>query len=313
MRSAAIVLSVIVPIALTMLLGYFFKRRRIVSAQGAKDFNKLVFKCFLPASLFMNVVNSSFHEAVDLPLILLCVIGTLTVFALCLLLVPRFEKDPRRAAIIEQAIYRGNYVIFGLVVVEGFFPGQVGMASVVSAFLIPCYNILAVVLLENASGGRANAKKLLRGVATNPLVLSTLLGLIVALTGLKLPAVVKKFLQSLASMSSPAGLLAIGMGFEFSTLRKNAKALTVSVVMKLVVLPVIFSLIGLCLGMRDAQLIILLIAFGAPTAVSSYSMAQMYDVDHDLASHEVVATTLCCVVSLSLLIWLYSLTPYLTL
>ena len=313
MRSASIVASVIVPIALTMLLGYFLRRKKVVSDQGAKDFNKLVFKCFLPASLFMNVVNSSFHEAVDLPLILLCVVGTLAVYVGCLLIVPRFEADPRRAAIIEQAIYRGNYVIFGLVVVEGFFPGQVGVASVVSAFLIPCYNILAVVLLESAGGGRANLKKLALGVARNPLVISTVLGLIVALTGLKLPALLKKTVQGVGAMSSPAGLLAIGMGFEFSTLRKNARALTVSVLVKLVALPLLFSLIGVAMGLKDAQLVILLIAFGAPTAVSSYSMAQMYDVDHDLAGQEVVATTLCCVLSLSLLIWGWSLTPFLTL
>ena len=58
---------------------------------------------------------------------------------------------------------------------------------------------------------------------------------------------------------------------------------------------------------------ITLIAFGAPTAVSSYTMAKMYDVDHDLANQEVVATTLGCIVTLAALIWAFTQTPFLTL
>lgn len=304
--------SVIVPILLAMLTGYWLRRRKIVSAVGASEFNKIVFKCLLPASLFFNVSSASFREVVNLPLILFCALGTLGVFVLCLLLVPRFAPDKRRATVIEQAIYRGNYVIFGLVVVEGFFPEQLGVASVVSAFLIPVYNVLAVVLLESAGGGSVNVKKTVRGVVTNPLIVANVLGLVFSLTGLKLPGVLKSFVQSLAKMSSTAGLLGIGMCFQFSTLRKNARALGASVLCKLVVVPVLMCLLGIWwFGFRDAELMILLIAFGAPTAVSSYTMAQMYDVDHDLANQEVVATTIGCVVTLALLIWAFAQTPYL--
>ena len=304
--------SVIVPILLAMLTGYWLRRRKIVSAVGASEFNKIVFKCLLPASLFFNVSSASFREVVNLPLILFCALGTLGVFVLCLLLVPRFAPDKRRATVIEQAIYRGNYVIFGLVVVEGFFPEQLGVASVVSAFLIPVYNVLAVVLLESAGGGSVNVKKTVRGVVTNPLIVANVLGLVFSLTGLKLPGVLKSFVQSLAKMSSTAGLLGIGMCFQFSTLRKNARALGESVLCKLVVVPVLMCLLGIWwFGFRDAELMILLIAFGAPTAVSSYTMAQMYDVDHDLANQEVVATTIGCVVTLALLIWAFAQTPYL--
>ena len=304
--------SVIVPILLAMLTGYWLRRRKIVSAVGASEFNKIVFKCLLPASLFFNVSSASFREVVNLPLILFCALGTLGVFVLCLLLVPRFAPDKRRATVIEQAIYRGNYVIFGLVVIEGFFPEQLGVASVVSAFLIPVYNVLAVVLLESAGGGSVNVKKTVRGVVTNPLIVANVLGLVFSLTGLKLPGVLKSFVQSLAKMSSTAGLLGIGMCFQFSTLRKNARALGASVLCKLVVVPVLMCLLGIWwFGFRDAELMILLIAFGAPTAVSSYTMAQMYDVDHDLANQEVVATTIGCVVTLALLIWAFAQTPYL--
>lgn len=314
MRTEALIASVILPILLSMLTGYWLKRRKIVSPQGATEFNRVVFKCLLPASLFFNVSTASFKDVVNLPLILYCVLGTLCVYAACLLLVPRIVRDRRRAAVISQAIYRGNYVIFGLVVVEGFFPEQLGVASVVSAFLIPTYNVLAVVLLESVGGGQVRLKKTLRGVATNPLILANVLGLLVSLSGFALPDVLNNFIQSLAKMSSTAGLLGIGMCFEFSTLRRNARALSLTVLCKLVLLPTLMCLLGIWwFGFSGAELLILLIAFGAPTAVSSYTMAQMYDVDHDLANQEVVATTIACVFTLSLLIWLFAQTPFLAL
>ena len=109
-------------------------------------------------------------------------------------------------------------------------------------------------------------------------------------------------------------LLGVGMCFEFKTLRKNARALGASVLCKLVLLPVVMCLLGVWwFGFCDAELMITLIAFGAPTAVSSYTMAQMYDVDHDLANQEVVATTLGCIVTLAALIWAFTQTPFLTL
>lgn len=314
MNTEALIASVILPILLAMLTGYFLRRRGIVSAQGAAEFNRVVFKCLLPASLFFNVSTTSFREVVNLPLILYCVLGTLAVYAACLLIVPRFARDRGRAAVISQAIYRGNYVIFGLVVIEGFFPEQLGVASVVSAFLIPTYNILAVVLLESVGGGQVSFQKTLRGVATNPLILANVLGLLFSLSGLRLPGVLSSFIQSLAKMSSTAGLLGVGMCFEFSTLRKNARALGATLLCKLIALPTLMCLLGIWwFGFADAELLILLIAFGAPTAVSSYTMAQMYDVDHDLANQEVVATTIACIVTLALLIWLFAQTPFLSL
>ena len=63
--------------------------------------------------------------------------------------------------------------------------------------------------------------------------------------------------------------------------------------------------IALLLGFREVPLASVLIAFGAPTAVSSFTMAQQMDGDDVLAGQIVVFTTLLSVVSLVAFIFVF--------
>ena len=73
---------------------------------------------------------------------------------------------------------------------------------------------------------------------------------------------------------------------------------------KLVFFPVLFLGIALLLGFRDAPLAVLLTVFGAPIAVSSFTMAQQMGGDHALAGQLVVFSSIFSVVTMFLFIFL---------
>ena len=306
MREFALIAQVIVPIFLMMCLGYFIMRRKVITRQGADQLNSIVFKYLLPVQLFMNIYTSNLAQAMNWKLIGYSMAMVLLSYLLLNLVVPKLFADRRKNVPMIHAMYRSNYVIFGLVVVGGFYPDQVAVASVLAAFVIPVYNVLAVILLEK--GG--SLKKTLIGCAKNPLILSSLLGILCNLVQLPIHPILMKFLQDVVKMTNPVALLAVGMRFEFSAVKNNLRPLGTALAYRLLLLPLVATALGILLGFTNVELMTILILFGSPCATACYTMSMGYDVDHTLANQLVVLTTICCQITLFALLMLFSSTPY---
>ena len=151
MREFGLIASVIVPIFLMMCLGYFIMRRKVIDRKGADQLNNIVFKFLLPVQLFMNIFTSDLAQAMNWKLIGYSMGMVLLSYLALNLFVPRLFPGKRQNVPMVHAMFRSNYVIFGLVVVGGFYPNEVAVASVLAAFVIPVYNVLAVILLEKGS------------------------------------------------------------------------------------------------------------------------------------------------------------------
>lgn len=303
--------SVIVPIFALMALGYWMARRGVVSAATAKQINTLTFRYLISTQLFLNIYQSSLSEAINGKLTACTAIGILAAYALLVLVMPKFFPDRRKRVPMIQAMFRSNHAIFGLVFVTGFYPEQAAVPSVLSAVVIPMYAVLAVITLEKGGAGKATVKGTLLNVLKNPLFVAAVLGVAANASGLVIPEIPMKILKDVGGIGNPLALMAIGMGFELKSIRGNGKEVLVTCVWRLLVLPLIMTGVGILVGLRDVELMSLLVVFGAPVAVSSYTMAVQYDVDHGLANLLVVASTLACCVTLFLLLLLFSHTPFL--
>ena len=87
--------------------------------------------------------------------------------------------------------------------------------------------------------------------------------------------------------------LSIGVSLAFGAATRKG-LLSIATALRLVILPLIFVVGGILLGLREQQLLSLLILFGAPTAVSSYPMAVAMGADGELAGQLVAVSTLLC-------------------
>ena len=231
--------------------------------------------------------------------------GILAEFLLGLLLIPRIEPSNPARGVMLQGFFRTNTVLLGLPIATSLFgTGRVGQVSVIVAFVVPFINILSVVALELYRGGKPNARKILRGVVTNPLVLGAAAGMAVVLTGLRLPSVVESAVSGIARAATPLALVLMGASLDFSRFRTSARNLTICVLERLVVMPAVFIAIAVFMGFRDVALCTVMVVFGAPVAVNSYTMALQMDGDADLAGGIVLLTTGFSCLTLFLWIWL---------
>ncbi len=298
--------NVVLPIFLCILLGYFLRRIRMVDTPSLNVMNKLCFKVFLPIYLFNNIATTNLAAAFNGKLLATAYLGVTAQFILLMLLIPRLEKENPRRGVLIQAMFRSNFALFGLPLALSLCGTEkVGPTSILVGFTVPLFNILAVVSLESFRGGKPSIKKMAKGIATNPLIIASLLGIAFNLLDFTLPGAVQKSVNDLGGVATPLSLVALGGSFTVSKVKEYKKQLTIGVLGRLVFSPLLMVSAGIILGFRNELLIPLLIMSGAPTAVSSFPMAQQMDGDGELAAGLVVFTSALAI--LSMFLWIFVL------
>lgn len=262
-----------------MVLGYLMVNyTSLADRKLTKQANAIVFKIFLPCMLFYNVYQSDIGAEIH-SRIKLCIWaagGLLILFVLLCLIVPKVVKQENQQGVVIQGIFRSNYVIFGVAVVQNMYGAKsTTTAAILSAILVPMYNFFAVVALSIFGEKReTDWKKIILDIVKNPLIISSVLGIIFSLLGIRLPTAVDTTVQDLAKLSTPIAFMILGGDLDFSKVKGNLKVASVVLTIKLVILPLIMIPMIVMMGYRDADLLSGLLAYQTPVAVSSYIMAQ---------------------------------------
>ena len=309
-ENLAISVNAVLPLIICMAAGYLFRRTKLVDEGFCRKCNTFCFKTFLPLMIFMNVYNSDLESAVQPGAFLFAAAAVLVIFAASFLIIPRIVKKgsvdsagspvsaASRQAVLIQCIFRSNFVIFGYQVVANVYgAGQAAVASVMAAIVVPLYNVLAVITLEYFTNSKNGLRPVILGIIKNPLIIGAVAALLFKLSGLTLPAPLYTGLSDMAGMATPLALVVPGGTFHFDALRRNAGALAIGTLGKIVVAPLVMVPIAAALGFRDANLLSLVIVFASPAAVNSYTMAAAYSHDPELAGQLVVVTSVLSMVS----------------
>ena len=301
--------NVIAPVFFLMVLGYFLVNyTSLADGKLTKQANAIVFKIFLPCMLFYNVYQSDIGSEIH-SRIRLCIWaagGLLILFVLLCLIVPRIVTQENQQGVVIQGIFRSNYVIFGVAVVQNMYgPKSTTTAAILRAILVPMYNFLAVVVLSIFGEKRENDwKKIILDIIKNPLIISSVLGIIFSLLGIRLPTAVDTTVQDLAKLSTPIAFMILGGDLDFSKVKGNLKTAFVVLTIKLVILPLIMIPMVVMMGYRDADLLSGVLAYQTPVAVSSYIMAQQAGADGQLAGQLVVFSSVLSIFTLFVTIFI---------
>lgn len=301
--------NAVLPIVILVAIGYLLKRMKLLSAEFLNVGNKVVYRVFLPALLFYNVYNIEDFSEIVWSYVLFAVVGVIAVFALAILLYCLFTKDNKRRGALIQSAFRSNYAIIGISLATALFGAKgAAAASVMSAFTIPLFNVLAIVTLSvfhsNEEKMRLNVGKILLGIVKNPLIIGVVSGL--AVLGIRelfkwqnvdfrLKDV--EFLYSTIAMlgrvATPLALILLGGQFTFSSAKALWKPILLGTVVRTVIVPVVALLVATAIfpNLPGEYYATYIAVFGTPVAVSSVVLCKEMDGDDELAGQLVVWTT----------------------
>jgi malonate transporter and related proteins len=182
-------------------------------------------------------------------------------------------------------------------------------AAIATVFVAVVMFPVAVILLElgqrEAHGSHTAPMATVKSVVLNPLVISTLIGMLWSVLDLRMPGSVTAYLSIFAGALTPCALFAIGLGLSIDGLRANVKQATLLSVVKLVIMPLMVYGLSRSLGLDPLYTIAAVICAAVPTAKTAYILAGEYRCEEMMVASTVSMTTLASVISL--VVWLYRL------
>ena len=302
------------PLFFVMLLGYVLHRTGFLSDEFVAGANKFVFYVSLPVQLFRDLGATDVRTSFDGAYVLFCFAVTLVSILAVWALAKLFLKNKALVGEFVQVCYRSSAAILGTAFLQSIY-GTASMSSMMILGSVPLYNIMAVVILmlegpvsAQASSLPARLKKSVKGILTNPTLLGIAAGFAWSLAGLSMPTMLNKTLSSVAGLTSPLALLAIGAGFKGRKALGYLKPTAVATVVKLMVLPALFLPLAVHFGFTDEKLVALLVMLGSIATPSCYVMAKQMGHEGVLTGSVCVTTTLFSAFSLTF--WLFVLRSF---
>ena len=282
-----------------MALGYFLKAVRLYDDHVLNKMNNLVFKVFLPILLFVDLYSTDLESVFNPTLVLFAGGSVLAAFFLSMAYVCLTEKSNKIRGALIQGIFRSNFIIFGIPIARSIYgDNAASSAAILISIVIPLFNILTVTEMEIFRGGKVKIRSILKGIATNPLILSCAAGFLFLFLRIPIPEIVSR-------VATPLALIILGGSIKFSKTMGYFKQIVTGLLGKLVVVPAIFLPIAAAIGFRGQDMAVLISLYCSPVAVSSFVMAQQMDSDGDLAGQFVVLGAALSVVTIFLWVFLF--------
>ncbi len=302
------VLEIVLPVFIVIALGYTIRRTHLVDKSFFGQINTLVFYVGLPLLLFYKIGAADFSSSFNIRLVAATSCGVASCFFLAYLAGSLFKLSPPVHGVFCQGAFRGNLAYIGLAIVYNAY-GDPGLtrAGVLLGFLVPVLNFFAILALTLPNRKNQKQKGILKEILANPLILSSLAGIVWSYFQIPFPVILDKTLSITSGMTLPLALLAIGESFSIKKIRGDLPISGMATAMKLMLLPILTALYMKLLQISGMDFAIGLLMAGAPTAVATFVMASKMGGDEDLAGTIVVMATGFSAISYTILLLLLQL------
>ncbi len=308
------VLNATLPVFALILLGYGCARIRLLGDGATVVLNKFVVFLALPAVLFHAMAKTSAATLLNGHFLAAFGGGMMATFAVSFFASYCLRGSAHRslsaASLDGLAAAYPNTAFMGIPLCLIAFGPQALPATVIASFLVICVLMaVAITLIElhaQNGGGQGMHKTLGKvglGLVKNPLITAPVLGVVLALLKIELPAPVDSFTTLLGNAATPCALVTIGLFLAQKQTSGSTPVVARLVVLKLFFQPALTALLVFTLFPLPTlwtHAAILLSAL--PVGTGPFMLANLYNRDAAVASRAILLTTLGSVVTVSLLL-----------
>jgi predicted permease len=258
---------------------------------------KLIYYVLFPALLFNSIARTRIDFTAAAPALETAAITVLAGMALAWLARPLFKPTEKVFASGFQTAFRFNSYV-GLAI-AGRLHGEAGIAAfgIIIGLVVPMCNIASVWALAKHS-----ETHVIKELAQNPLILSTIGGVLYSLSGLPMPEVAHMLISRMGAASLACGLLCVGAALTFSNAHQHAGLIGYFTAVKLLAMPCVAIVSAHMLGVSGVFFEMVVLLAASPTATSAYVLAVRMGGDGPLVARSVTVSTLFGMIALP--VWL---------
>lgn len=301
------VLGALVPVFLIIALGAVLKRGLLPEASHWIALERLTYFILFPALLVVSIARADLGEVAVME-VSTALLGAIALTgALLTLARPSISRlfrlqGPSYTSVFQGALRWNTYIALA---VSGSLAGPRGLAvaAVGLAVMIPVLNTLSVIVLaRHGENGSTSNRLLLLQILRNPFIWSCAAGAAINALHVPIPPVLMSFGDILGRSSLALGLLVVGAGLRLEDLRRPRAATWFTCLIKLAILPALAVAIGLSLGLREVDLLIVAVGAAVPSAPNGYVLARQMGGDAPLLAEILTLQTLLAAITMPLVI-----------
>ena len=282
-------------IALAVLVGWIAGRTGVLGPGSRQVLAQLNFNVLAPFLLFSVLATADVGALFSalLPVSAIAAITMMLLFSLVSLLL--WRRGVARTTIGSLAAGYVNGNNFGIPIAV-YMLGDAAYSAPVVLLQLLLFAPVALAVLGATVEGRTSAWVIIRSTLTNPIIVGSLLGVLVAVSGIELPPIVLDPIELIGHAAVPLMLIAYGLSLHGQRLLEpgtGRRDVLLASTLKLVAMPVVAWALGrFVFGLEGIDLYAVTVLAALPTAQNVFVFAQRYETAEIVARDTVFLTTI---------------------
>ncbi|MCJ0700055.1 AEC family transporter [Frigoribacterium faeni] len=279
-------------------VGYVVGRIDLLGPQGHHVLSRMVFFVLTPCLLFTTISQADVHLLFSRLLVVSAAASLVAAVISVLVLKLVLKRSSAETAIGTMGGAYVNANNIGLPVAT-YVLGSATFVAPVLLFQLLVLTPIVLAVMDTATNRGSSLGRTIARPFTNPLLIGSALGVVVAVTGFEIPEAVMQPFVLVGGAAVPVVLISFGMSLVGSRplqAREGRADVVLATVLKLGVMPLVAWLLGaFVFGFEGHELFVAVVLAGLPSAQNVFNYAQRYRTGVVVARDTVLVTTIVAV------------------
>lgn len=281
-------------IALAVFVGWLAGRTGVLGPNARPVLARLNFSVLSPFLLFSVLATADVRALFSalLPVSAIAAVAIMLVFSVVSLALLRRGVARTTIGALAAGYVNGNNIGIPIAL---YLLGDAAYSAPVVLLQLLLFAPVALAVLGATVEGRTSVRGILRSTFTNPIIIGSLLGVLVSVSGLELPAMLLDPVQLIGQAAVPLMLIAYGLSLHGQRMFEPGTGLRDVVfasMLKLFAMPAIAWAVGaFAFGLEGRELYAVTVLAALPTAQNVFNFAQKYETAEVVARDTVLLTT----------------------
>ncbi|MRX44441.1 AEC family transporter [Agromyces kandeliae] len=281
-------------IGLAVVVGWVAGRTGVLGPNARPVLARLNFSVLSPFLLF-SVLSTADVKALFsalLPVSAIAAVSVMLVFSIVSLLLLRRGVARTTIGALASGYVNGNNIGIPIAL---YLLGNAAYSAPIVLLQLLLFAPIALAVLGATVQGRTSVGGILRSTVTNPIIIGSLLGVLVSVSGIELPPIVQDPIHLIGQAAVPLMLIAYGLSLHGTRLLEPGTGLrdvVLAATLKLAAMPAIAWALGaFAFGLEGRDLYAVTVLAALPTAQNVFNFAQRYETAEVVARDTVFVTT----------------------
>lgn len=300
-----------VVVGVAIFIGWIIGRIDLLGPHARHVLGRLTFFVLSPFLLFVVLAQADVHTLFSalLPVSAVAAVAIFAIYIVVARLWWRRSVGETLIGALSAGQVNSNNIGIPLSL---YLLGSAAYPAPVILLQLIVFTPITMAIFEAVSTGQRRAWPILRRTVTNPVVVGSVLGVAVSLSGVRLPALVIEPATLVANACVPVLLISYGISLHGQRVlgaSGRRRDIVFASALKLFAMPLVaWATAAFVFHLSPAEVLIVTVLAALPTAQNVFNYAQRFDIGETIARDTVFLTTVGCVPVLLLITWLLGTT-----